>query len=389
MIWNPQADAALLSVIGNCSTLKEVSSVLERKYGYSVSDDAIQKRLKRLGQKASELLSRSSSKKYNDEYSNEERYCLDGDSSKDISRLINLTAKRAVSFEDIEKKTGLDEDLVRDLVDEASELGYDIRIIDDGWVTSRSPRLGNIEGYIPKLGSMKPGRYRVAIATDIHFGSSYCDTKALKQFFEWAHSKGATIGVCTGDILDGNKDVLLYEQERVGFDRQVQQAVETWRNCPIRTWVVIDGNHDGYYSSSMGTISGRLLANEMKAAGLDWHFLGVCLGRAIIHGAKWHLWHPHGGSGTRHGVRKVLNDRIEDLEEHTDIVAIGHFHKYSTINVYPEHVFGIAGGTFQRKETEFANRIARSWDVGGAIVSYNVDDNGRISEVAAEFWEAP
>jgi len=399
MIWTSESDAALMRVIGKCSTTHQVASILEREYGYQVSGEAVQKRLRRLGERASDLLNRDSlSSKRDSEpkssrdlipvFMDEEDYCRDGDNSKDISRLINLTSKKVIPFDLLEKKIGLDEDRVRELVEEATEKGYDIRIIDDGWVTSRSPRIGE-EGYVPKLGATKPGRYRVAIATDLHFGSTHCDTKALKQFFKWAHSKGATIGVCTGDILDGNKDVLLYEQDRVGFDRQVQQAVETWKDCPIRTWVAIDGNHDGYYSSSMGTISGRLLANEMKAAGLDWHFLGVCLGNAIIHGAKWHLWHPHGGSGTRHGVRRVLNDRIEDLEEHTDIVAIGHFHKYSTINVYPEHVFGVAGGTFQRKQSEFANRIARSWDIGGVMISYNVDENGRVSEIASEFWEAP
>lgn len=398
--WSSESDAALLETIQNCSSLAEVCETMERVYGYEVTRSSIRSRLRRLGKRASDLLGKDSDERSVDDIAEDVSYDVDmidleeediddsEDNQRDISRLLNYTTKKAVSFEAIHNKLGIKEDRLRRLVTEASAKGYDVRIIDNAYVTSRSPRIGD-RGMIPHLGKVKPGRYRVAIATDIHFGSTHCDTKALKQFFRWAHSKGCEVGVCTGDILDGNKDVLLYEQDRVGFDRQVEQAVETWKDCPIRNWVAIDGNHDGYYSSSMGTISGRLLANEMKAAGLNWNFLGVCLGRAVIHGAKWQLWHPHGGSGTRNAVRRILNDRIEDMEEGCDILAMGHFHKYTSVHAYPEPTFGVAGGTFQRKASEFANRIAKSWDIGGCIVSYLLDENGTISEVASEFWEAP
>ena len=407
LIWSSESDAALLETIQNCSSLGEVCEAMERIHGYEVTRSSIRSRLRRLGKRASDLLSTEStayvsesSRKHSDddedvsydvELDHYDDSCDESDTAdnqRDISRLLNYTTKKAISFEAIHNKLGIKEERLRKLVTEAASKGYDVRIIDNSYVTSRSPRIGE-RGLIPHLGKVKPGRYRVAIATDIHFGSTHCDTKALKQFFNWAHSKGCEVGVCTGDILDGNKDVLLYEQDRVGFDRQVEQAVETWKDCPIKNWVAIDGNHDGYYSSSMGTVSGRLLAHEMKAAGINWNFLGVCLGRAVIHGAKWQLWHPHGGSGTRNAVRRILNDRIEDMEEGCDILAMGHFHKYTSVHAYPEPTFGVAGGTFQRKASEFANRIAKSWDIGGCIVSYLLDENGTISEVASEFWEAP
>ncbi len=238
------------------------------------------------------------------------------------------------------------------------------------------------------LGETSAGRHLVAHVTDLHAGSRYFDREALLTFLNLAWKRGARVLVNTGDNLDGHKDVLLLEQRACGFDAQAEELVNVWKKAPPFRVVAIDGNHDGYHSSACGFVSGKLLEGRMREAGLDWTFAGVCLGRARIHGARWMLWHPHGGASTRNALRKILNERIEAMEEPMDVLTMGHFHKFSSVAAYPEGVFGFSGGTFQRKGSEFSNRISRPWDTGGVLVSYDIDAKGCVSHTAAEFVPA-
>lgn len=300
--------------------------------------------------------------------------------------ILRLTAKKARPIDALCERIGINAETFADAVESANSAGFRVRVV-DGFVSSRAPAIQAL-GAPVELGDRRPGRKRVALVTDLHFGSAHTNQKGLHAFLTYAKARGVSTIVCTGDILDGNKDVLLHDQNRIGWDNQAAEAVAAIRQHAFR-WVAIDGNHDGYFSASAGTISGRLLESEMRAAGVDWTFAGVCLGRAVVHGARWLLWHPHGGASTRNAIRRILNSKIEGLEEPADVVAIGHFHKFATVAAYPEGVFGIAGGTFQEKKSEFANRISNGWDIGGAIVSWTLDKEGNTSEYAAEFYPVP
>lgn len=266
-------------------------------------------------------------------------------------------------------------------IKQARAAGAVIEIV-DGFVGTRV-RIGS--GPTVHIGRTKPGRHLVAHVTDLHAGSKYFDADALSEFLERAWERGARSLVNTGDNLDGWKDVLLLEQKHVGFDAQAECLVEVFAKAPPFEVVAIDGNHDGYFSNSTGFVSGSLLEHRMREQGVKWNFAGVCLGSAVVHGARWQLWHPHGGASTRNALRRILNARVEGLHEPLDVLAMGHFHKFSSVATFPESVFAFSGGTFQRKRSEFANRISTSWDVGGVLVSYDVDKRGRVSHQAAEF----
>jgi predicted phosphodiesterase len=266
-------------------------------------------------------------------------------------------------------------------VREARAAGAQIELV-DGYIGTRV-RVGGGETVV--LGDAKPGRKLVAHVSDLHAGSRYFDREALLGFLHHAWDRGARVLVNSGDNLDGHKDVLLLEQRAVGFDAQAEELVEVWRKAPPFKVVAIDGNHDGYHSNACGFVSGKLLEARMREAKISWTFAGVCLGRAVVHGARWMMWHPHGGASTRNALRRILNARIEAMPEPLDVLVMGHFHKFSSVPSYPEGVFGFSSGTFQRKGSEFANRISNPWDIGGVLVSYDIDAKGRASHTAAEF----
>ncbi len=218
-------------------------------------------------------------------------------------------------------------------------------------------------------------RQVIAHISDMHFGSRHCLEDALLECMHLQWERGCRFGICTGDILDGNTPVLLPDQDHIGFDNQAERAVRIFKKAPPIQWAVIDGNHDGYFSASSGFVAGELLQAKMREANVKWHFAGVCQGRAVIQGAKVFLWHPQGGASSRNAVRRVLNEKVEALEEPCDILALA--------AGLPERVFAIAGGTFQSKNSEFANRITKPWDVGGGTISFDVDELGQVHDISA------
>ena len=242
------------------------------------------------------------------------------------------------------------------------------------------------------------GWVKVAVATDIHFGSKHCDVGLLCSFLEFAKREGCEYVVCTGDILDGHDNKLLFDQRAVGLENQVAEAVSVIASVPGLTWLAIDGNHDGYFSKQIGFTSGDHLEAKMQQAGVNWTYLGKCLGHTYLYGALWQLWHPHGAASTHNAVRRSLNKRVEALHNEQrgnrspqhdipppDILAVGHYHKYASFQAHPEGAHCVAGGCFQTKGSEFSNRISNGWDVGGTIVSYYA--TGATTEhVSAEFY---
>lgn len=251
--------------------------------------------------------------------------------------------------------------------------------------------MGKVRRSVARLGETKPGRYRLAHVTDLHGGSHHFDAAALLHFLKFAKSLGVCAVLDTGDNADGAKDVLVQEQRETGMDGQHAELVDVFAAAELGVPVwAISGNHDGYHDAAAGCDSGAILATRMQERGVMWHHLGQCLGRVVVHGAKLELWHGAGGSGTRNAVRRVLNHRAESYVDGDapHVLLVGHYHRYAQFVAYPESIFCVSGGTFQRKRSEFANRIAHPWDIGGGILSFTVRDDMSVGEFAYEFFPA-
>lgn len=302
-----------------------------------------------------------------------------------IQDIVKLTCKKPVPIEILCKRLACSEGELKTAIMTGKGAGYSTRVR-DGYVYS-AVAVGPAKCL--SFGDTRPGRKTVAGITDLHFGSSFCDEKAILAFLERAWTKdGARVCYVTGDILDGNKTVLLPEQDYVGFDHQAERAVTLFEKAPPFQFVTITGNHDGYFSASIGFDAGALLEERMRDAGVKWKHVGVCAGRARLHGAKFFLWHGAGGAGTRNAVRRILNEKAEALQEATDVLVVGHYHKAVSFKAYPENIHCVSSGCFQRQGSEFTNRMQRGWDVGGMVLSWDLAKDGRVSAFAADFHEA-
>lgn len=298
--------------------------------------------------------------------------------------IVKLTARGAKSIDYLCTKLGCSEKELRAKIASSNKAGWAIGLT-QGHVFS-NVAVGPTDAVT--LGIPTPGRHHIAFVTDLHSGSSHFDDKALLSFLRLAAKKGCTYGVMAGDLTDGVKPLLVPDQRYTGWDAQADHLVDVLRKGPAIEWATITGNHDGYTSHAGGFDAGRSLELKMRAAGVAWHHTGTCVGRAVICGARVHLWHPAGGASTRNSVRRVLNERIEALQEPADVLVMGHLHKYATVSAYPENVYGVAGGTFQLKKSEFANRITRPWDIGGTVISFTVRRDRTVGEFSSEFFPA-
>lgn len=286
------------------------------------------------------------------------------------------------------ERLALSERELRGVVTQAATDGYLVRIR-DGHVFCRVP-VG--AGATVTVGAAIRGRaYKFLHWSDTHFGSTHCDENGSLDFLHRGWEAGARICTHTGDMIDGtgpHADKLRADQAYTSWDGQTDRVLRVLKKAPPFTYVAIDGNHDGYSSSAMGCMSGQQFAYKAKEAGIKWNFLGMCLGRAVIHGARTMLWHPMGAGTTRNAVRLALNTRVEALEEPCDFLLAGHFHRRATLLTVPEGVFASGGGTFQRKGSEFANRSARNWDFGGWILRFELDRKGAVAFPSAEWVPA-
>lgn len=307
-----------------------------------------------------------------------------------VAGVLRYTKREPVEFLALCERLDHSPNTVRAAIQNAQNAGYFVRFV-DGLVSCRAP-FGSDETVT--VGSARPGRKKVCIATDIHFGSKHCDRDLLLRFLDRAQERRCSVVVCTGDILDGDKSVLKFEQDYVGLDRQIEDAVRVLSGAPKIKWLCIEGNHDGYFSALMGSSVGRILQDRMREHGHDWTHLGACLGHANIHGATWELWHPHGAAATRDAVRRVMDRRVEALSREgtaIDFLAVGHFHKQAQHVSLPSGTLCVAAGCFQAKGSrhyqgsEFSNRITNPWHLGGAIVGYTVAADGSVSERTVEF----
>jgi predicted phosphodiesterase len=251
--------------------------------------------------------------------------------------------------------------------------------------------MGKVRRVTARIGSPEPGaRYYAGHGTDFHFGSSHCDANAILDWLGIVVTRGVHAIIVTGDVLDGVSEKLIMEQRGVGFERQADEAVEVFTAAKLGSIpvIAITGNHDGYFNDIAGMDAGRALSERMQKAGIDWRCVGSCMGRAIVHGAKFELYHPHGGGATRNAVRRVLNAKAEryEVDDRPDFLMGGHFHKHAVVHAYPEDILCVGGGTFQRRESDFGVRMIHPWDIGGGIVSWSMSADGRCVEKASEFF---
>jgi hypothetical protein len=224
--------------------------------------------------------------------------------------------------------------------------------------------------------------FRFGLVGCTHFGSLYCNSKALEGFYAYVAGEGIDTIYHGGDVLDGHRVYRgqEFELRDVGLDQQIERF-KKFKDCGIRTRF-ITGNHDQSFKTLAGVPVGKIIS---EAKGNQWEFLGEEQARVKFKtsAGNYELMLIHPGGGSSYALSYRPQKIVESLEGGTkpNMLAIAHYHKAEFMPSY-RNVATIQTGTFQM-QTPFMARQGLAAHVGGWIV--NVKVGAKFNTVRAEF----
>jgi len=227
------------------------------------------------------------------------------------------------------------------------------------------------------------------VISDLHLGSMYQRTDALRLFYQACAEDGIKQIFCAGDIVDGwrvyrgqefelRPDGKSWPEQREIFKREVPDV-------GITTYF-ITGNHDASFKNLVGLVAG----DDFQLARPDWKFIGQEIGEIILKtadGKKFTVQMIHPGGGiSAYALSYKPQKIIESISggQKPDFLIIGHYHKSFFIPAY-RNVSGICAGCFQ-SQTPFMMRQSIAAHIGGWIVTVILGDRKKLtSRVKTEF----
>jgi hypothetical protein len=293
--------------------------------------------------------------------------------------LVELAQKKPLTLESACDALGWPPAAVRKLAADAAASGYAIEFSGDGDELSwRVPEPSDTvidTGVEPVLG--RP--FRVAVISDLHFGSKWCGRSQMRDFLNRVRDMGITRVLGPGDNLDGVYRHSLWEQSHRGFSEQADDFGELWRDYPDLFLDFIDGNHCDTLSESCGMEAGRALVERMRGGGVtNLQYHGTRSAFLRMGGATVHLWHPR-GSGS-YALSYKLQKKVEGYApgQKPDVLLTGHYHQFCYVNERGVH--GLLCPTFQLPGGSFSNSLVGSPAVGGLILSWDLTDGGTLRD---------
>lgn len=269
---------------------------------------------------------------------------------------------------------GLSKERAQTAMDKLRRQGYtiDFKVIDD--------QTGKRFFYIPdergkqyKIGD-GDGRYRFALMSDTHLGSTAEHLDELNDFYDRLVEEGISMVFHAGDISDGIKvhkgHINVLKGEATNWDRMLNYVVDNYpRREGIHT-IFIEGNHDHKFHRRNGIHFGELISRRRD----DLHYAGDSMARFVFdeeNDIDMELIHPAGGQPYSVGYRVQTLYRDRPTEQRPTIAGIGHLH--GSLYVQTEGVKAFYTGCWKGLTT-WGKRKGHNACIGGWIVDLHIED---------------
>lgn len=291
--------------------------------------------------------------------------------------------KKPISFEALCDRLGLAPAKCRHVLEQARAAGVPLEVHHNTVTFApERPRDDIQETHVePEVGELQ----RVAVISDLHFGSRYCLLGPMRDFLAYAHGKGVRDVLVCGDVMDGNYTAHgLHELTHVGLDQQAQLVASRLPKFDGLTYHAIMGNHDLTFEAQNGASPGRALLGEFRRAGRDDLRVYGSRGAYLrLRGVVIHLWHPGGGSS--YATSYKLQKKVESYSpgEKPGILLAGHWHKYCAISERGVHA--MACPTFQGGGSAFSKSLTGTVAIGGLVLEWGLTAAGTIRSFSHEF----
>jgi predicted phosphodiesterase len=298
-----------------------------------------------------------------------------------FQQIFELTRKKPVPFLTLCDKLDVSPARARKLISDAQAAGVYVQLEHDHVGVKPPEATSHVQptGIEPTVGT----RQRVAVISDLHFGSRYCLREKLKDFIRYAYKQGVRVVLCPGDLLDGNYvSHGMFELSHVGLDNQAQDMLDSLPRLPGLTYHAITGNHDLTFTEQNGVGVGEYLERLFAPRG-DFRFYGNRGAFLHVGGAIVHLWHPKGGAS--YAASYQLQKRVEKYAsgEKPSILLAGHWHRYC--HIFERGVHAMACPTFQGGGSAFGKALGGAPAIGGMILSWDLTAHGTLRNFVHEY----
>ena len=192
---------------------------------------------------------------------------------------------------------------------------------------------------------------KLGIMSDTHIGHSRTDEDFIVSAFKHFAKAQVEAVYHAGDLLEGmsGRDGQIYELSHIGFQAQMDAAVELFKESPVKIYG-ITGNHDAWYmkKQNMGVNVGKALEERLPG---KFEFLGESEADVeLAKNIKMKLFHPN--DGTAYAISYKPQKLVESLGggEKPNIIIEGHYHK--SLQMFTRNVHIFEAGTFMN-QSEF------------------------------------
>lgn len=298
-----------------------------------------------------------------------------------LERLVELTRRAPMEFEQLCDRLGLPPGQVRKLLEAARAQHLAIKL-EGGVVGLHASPAAEVQetGLAPVVGR----RQMIAHITDTHLGSKYCMRAQLRDFIEYAYAQGVREVLHSGDALDGDYRHGKFELSHMGLDEQTRDLFEVLPALPGLTYHLISGNHEQTFTAASGVDVPKFIAHYFHMNGRNDLFAYGNRGAMLrVRGVLVDMWHPGGGVG--YSISYPMQKKIESYPPggKPQILLIGHWHRFCFIE--ERGVYAVAGGTFQNGRSEFAKSLKSGPPaIGGSIISWDLTAQGTIRDLILE-----
>lgn len=311
---------------------------------------------------------------------------VEGPNEETLQRIVDMTRRGPITLEMICEECRVLPSRARELVQQAIKDGYTMRISDDG---TRLEDAGLRPRGRVKTVQLAPthGRLRIAVISDLHFGSKYHRGSELANFMQRAYDWGARITLNCGDTLDGNKVYKgqEFETSQVAMSDQINSALDGLPQLPDHKYYFIDGNHDASFWRQTGQLAGEAILNAAMVRGRsDLEYLGPDMAQLDLAAdeggkpARIELLHP-ARAGAR-GQTYHLQNYIESIQggNKPHIMLVGHEHSYVVLELRNIHALKVP--CFQA-QTPFMARRHMQPTIGGLLLEIGLTKRGMVREL--------
>lgn len=325
---------------------------------------------------------------FNDDY---QRTRMQAIARRDDKRMNRFTTnerllhelKKPRSLEYLVYRLGVDEETVLSEIMRLQLSNYNIATwTEDGKAMfHNTPRLQYGDKDFSHL--QKASEFKIAILSDTHLGSNQNALKELKDFYEYAVSKGVTDFYHAGDMTDGwykHRESSIFDQHAIGFQQQLNYVTENYPRYDNVTTYFITGNHDATHTMNGGANIGEVISKIRE----DLVYLGHNFAKIwLTEGVDLNLIHPNDGVpySISHKGQQIV-DKAEGKRK-ARMIAVGHYHKAAWLPNYRGTDIYMMG-SFQH-QTPFMQTSNIVSYVGGYIVTLRVDKDGKLISATPEY----